>query len=369
MSAHGPRNCGWSRRAVLFSLAVSSLQTKPPKRRLFPAERFRFSDAATEFLVERLTDPAHSSSLPAFYCRAIARRGGFLLFWSDRAGSPQAFRLDERTGGIEQLTDAEALDGSSLNLFPDDRSFCYFDGPSLCRLSFSNFRTKTVYRVPDGWQRGRGFSLARDGDHGALIEVRNGSFRLRFVHMGGGAETVVESPEPLSHPIIRPRGEDILFRRGADRLWLAGNKRRHIRPLTLAEGGIGPALWSPDGRTVLYLHIPRERGKLTAIREHNPEEGADRLVGVTSQFAHFGPNADASVFVGASSNRASPHVLLLLRATQREMTLCEHLASDPSQVAPIFSPDSRRIYFQSDREGRPAIYRMHVDRLVEPTET
>jgi oligogalacturonide lyase len=38
-------------------------------------------------------------------------------------------------------------------------------------------------------------------------------------------------------------------------------------------------------------------------------------------------------------------------------------------VAPIFSPNSQRIYFQSDRDGKMAIYAMTVDRLVAETET
>jgi oligogalacturonide lyase len=36
-------------------------------------------------------------------------------------------------------------------------------------------------------------------------------------------------------------------------------------------------------------------------------------------------------------------------------------------VRPLFSPDSQRIYFQSDRHGRPAIYSVAIDRLVEET--
>jgi oligogalacturonide lyase len=61
-------------------------------------------------------------------------------------------------------------------------------------------------------------------------------------------------------------------------------------------------------------------------------------------------------------------VLLLLRVTRREFTLCEHKAANPETVAPVFSPDSRHVFFQSDRDGRPAIYSVHVDKLVEPTE-
>jgi oligogalacturonide lyase len=90
-------------------------------------------------------------------------------------------------------------------------------------------------------------------------------------------------------------------------------------------------------------------------------------VAKTSQFAHFGFNRDTSVFVGASRNAASPTVLILLRVTRRELTLCEHKASHPEAVAPVFAPDSQRIYFQSDRDGKPAIYCVHAEKLVEKT--
>ena len=92
------------------------------------------------------------------------------------------------------------------------------------------------------------------------------------------------------------------------------------------------------------------------------------MLAKTSQFSHFGFNHDSSVFVGASRNVGAPYVLLLLRITRREFTICEHKASRPDMAAPIFSPDSQRIYFQSDRHGKPAIYCMHVEKLVEKTE-
>jgi oligogalacturonide lyase len=49
------------------------------------------------------------------------------------------------------------------------------------------------------------------------------------------------------------------------------------------------------------------------------------------------------------------------------MTLCEHHAKDATTVCPVFAPDSRRVYFQSDREGKAAIYSVNVESLVEPT--
>ncbi|MBL8293238.1 MAG: PD40 domain-containing protein, partial [Bryobacterales bacterium] len=91
-------------------------------------------------------------------------------------------------------------------------------------------------------------------------------------------------------------------------------------------------------------------------------------VAATSQYAQFSPNGDASVFVGVSGSKAQPHVLLLLRSVRRELTLCEHKSSTAAEAAPVFSPDSQRIFFQSDRHGKPAIYFMAIERLVEKTE-
>jgi len=107
---------------------------------------------------------------------------------------------------------------------------------------------------------------------------------------------------------------------------------------------------------------------LNTIREHTPDTNTDKLVSKTSQFAHFGFNHDTSVFVGASRNISSPSLLLLLRVTRRELTLAEHKASKAELVAPRFSPDSQRVYFQTDRHGKPAIYDMHVEKLVEKTD-
>jgi oligogalacturonide lyase len=91
------------------------------------------------------------------------------------------------------------------------------------------------------------------------------------------------------------------------------------------------------------------------------------MIARTSQFASVSANGDASVFVGASRSRATAYVLLLLRVARRELTLCEHRSSEPSKVSPIFSPDSQSVFFVSDRHGKSALYRVHVERFVEET--
>ena len=338
------------------------------RNRAFPSERTRTVDPTTEFEVIRLTSPSHSSLLPSYYSPAVSRHGNFLLYSSNLTGSWQVCRLDWKTGESRLLTTAQELDTSSPWLMPDERGFCCFDGPELRQITFASLRSRLPYRVPDGWRRGRGFAVSGDGLHAFLVERRQDSARLRMAPLlKGEPSTVVEAEAELSDPLPRPKRAGILYRQG-DSLWLTtydGQTRR----LKTAPGRIGPAMWSADGATVLYLHYPEDPKALHTIREHTPDFHTDRPVAPTSQFVHFGRNADASVFVGASGSKASPYVLIVLRVTRRELTLCEHRASDPMSVSPIFSPDSQMVFFQSDRDGLPAIYGIAVDRLVEKTES
>src|SRR5216684_2024998 len=152
-----------TRRTALAAFAASALSAEMDKGKSFPSEWKRYLDPATEFEVFRLTNPAYSSHLPAYYNRALSRRGGFLLFSSDRSGSNQAFRMDLKSGECRQLTEAHDLDGASLALLPDERTFCFFDGPSLRQGNLASLRDREVYRVDEGWTRAPGASVTGDG--------------------------------------------------------------------------------------------------------------------------------------------------------------------------------------------------------------
>src|ERR1700691_5019186 len=103
---------GWTRRNFLVS-GLAPLAFAEQKGALLPSAWHRYADPATEFEVLRLTDPAHSSLLPAYYNRVLARRGGFLLYASDDTGSAQACRMDLHSGESRRLTEAAHLDVSS----------------------------------------------------------------------------------------------------------------------------------------------------------------------------------------------------------------------------------------------------------------
>ena len=337
------------------------------KGKVFPAEFKRYPDPTTENVVIRLTDPAHTSLLPPTWARPIAHRGNFLLYASDVTGRFEAFRMDLKSGQSRQLTEAADLDPLSLALEPNEHGFLYLDGNQLVSANLSHLRTRVVYEIPAGFERGRGLSVAEDGQYAALVEKQGERHRLQLLHIATGeAKVLADCGEEIRDPAPRPRRASILYHR-AGGAWLVDYDAAQNYRLHLADGETGTTLWSPDGHGVLYLNYPADPHRLHNLREFTTDSNEDRAIADTSQFIAFDRNADASVFVGASGSKASPYVLLLVRAVKRELTLAEHRSSDPAIISPVFSANSQHIFFGSNQHGKPAIYHVSVAKFVEET--
>jgi oligogalacturonide lyase len=355
------RRCFLSVPAVL--IAGKAFADSLGKGRQFTSAITRYADPATEFQVSRLTDPEHSSFLPAYSNHAISRHNNALIYASDMTGRFEAFRMDLKSGQSRQLTEAANLDPQSLVLFADDRGFAYIDDGRLVAATLPGLRTRPV-----ALENVRAANFSDDAMYASVVQYDGSRYRLSLVQMATGAVTnLAESEEEIRSPLPRPRRASVVYQRGPG-LWLANYDGQQNYRLRLAEGDLGPAEWGPDGRSLLYLNYPVDTHKLHGIREFTPDTNEDKRVSDTSQFVGFTRNADGTVFVGASGSKASPYVLLLVRSVRREFTICEHRSSDPRLVSPRFSPNSQRIYFGSDRHGKPAIYSMNVEKLVTETE-
>ncbi len=330
-------------RRLFLGLAASPFIVKAAGRgTVLTSTATRYDDLATELPVTRLTDPQVSSILRGGRANPVSSKG-FLIYSSDVSGRWEAYRMELKSGESKQLTSAESLDPASLTMMPNDAGFFYFDGPRFVAAPFSG---------------------ALHAFQTAFVEYRDSVYRLTL-RTASGDTSIVESKEELRDPSLRPKRASVLYHRGGD-LYLANLDGKQNYRLKTPAGNVIQAYWSPDGRSVLYLHVPGP-GKLNAIREFIPDTNEDKLIAETTQFASFFPNRDASVFVGAGGSKASPYVFLLVRAVQRELTLCEHRASDPAMVNPVFSPNSQQVFFTSDLHGKPAIYRMDVQKLVAET--
>jgi oligogalacturonide lyase len=347
---------------ALLPAGIAAGDVRSQKSNTLPravGEFVRFLDPTTETPVVRLTNPAWSSALPAPANRFIATKDRSLFFSSDRGGRMCPFRTDLHTGLAHQVAETSSLETESLCLDESGRFLYFIDERTLKEANVANRKVR---------------SLAEDVDafgvlgHDQFVVVRKGRLQLA----NRGAPVIAE--EVANFCLAQPGGEGCLFVRETSQdereFWYVAlsGAAADRKPKLLAKGPVTDPFWSPDRGSVLFLReVPRGESKTSEIHQTFLDGGEERRVADTSQFAAFAPNGDATVFVGASRSKAQPTILLLLRSVHRELTLCEHRSKHPALVSPVFSPDSRRVYFQSDREGKPALYSVNVEALVEPT--
>ena len=352
-----------TRRAFVALLPAASLSAAEQSA---SSEIHRYVDRATEFQVLRLTNPSHASWLPEPGKNAVPRHSNTLLYASDRSGSVQAWRMDYHSGQSHRLTDAEALDRTSLTIAPDQRSFCFVDGRNVAIRPLDNGRARVIYRVPDTHEAEGAFSISGDGSFCTLAEKAGDTRRLRLIQLAGNtAQTLFESNASIDAVLPCPDAPQLLYRSGGA-LWVAPLSGGSGVKVPTIAGPLGPAYWTRNGAGILYLSL--SDAQPGAIRQINPNTGRDELVVPTTRFVTFAPNQDDTVFIGASGSIISPYLFISLRSVRRELTLCEHRAHDPAHSDPLFSPDSQRAFFTSDGEGKSAIYAMNLERLLEKTE-
>lgn len=330
--------------------------------------KVRFLDRATEFVVTRLTSPDHENRLPLSPGRGLARKGDAALAVSLRAEQRSLLWLDFGSGAGKVLAESAGFDPLTAALTSDDRWVIVADGARLIAIQRQNLRKTTLAELdPD---KPLCTPIAPSADRVTLFFAQciSGGAEIRSVRLGQDRNQIHHQfAEPVAELMPNPRRALIAWLTRSGALWIGGLDGSKPRKADTPDGRVLQFHWSGDGQTLLYLLEPADRTKLVEIREQQVDSRADSRVAKTSQFASFAPNADASAFVGASRSKASPHILLLLRKTSRELTLCEHGESDPSACRPVFTPDSQTVVFTSSMHGESAIYLAGVEKLIEKT--
>ena len=391
----------FSRRRWLLSglVGASSLYAVGRGTRV-DAPVVEFPDPLTERKMERLTDPAHLFRLPHRSERFLSDRNDTLYLAGELDGTRQVFEYDLRRHRLTQISEGPGLLSDSITLDHRNRSLFYMQGN---RLIEGGRGDKTIQEIPAGWRATGALTLSDDGALAAWIEMREGDERddpsEQFVHhprcrlqvaplIGGVARTLVEEDNWLDMPRFRPRSHEILYvHEGpwgevAGRLQIvsADGTARSLRE-RIGEERIGAEQWSADGERIWFVHFPDAGLRGATIRTLDAAGKEETTVAPCSAFGWFHVNRDASALVGASKRPSGPNIYVLFPKLKREITLCEHGASGKpypiagtermdahaAVAAPILSRDSQWAYFSSDREGRPAVYRMRLEDLVSET--
>jgi oligogalacturonide lyase len=397
----------FSRRSFLGGLAsLAAAQTRPAggKRAKVESVSAVFRDPLTERLTWRLTDPDILHHMPHYHQRFLSKRGGFMLVASARTGRRQIYRMNLPEPDMVQLTDGPGVHPYSPTLDRKERHFFVLQGDELKRLSVKNGKERRIYRAEEGWIL-TGHLAVSDGDrHAVLVEMkaedrvagfeaqfaRRPRCRLRVVDIRRGrSQTLVEERNWLAHPQFRPGATDVLYCHEGPwdkvdaRLWLVsldGRKIKNLRPRQ-ADEELGHEYWSGFTNEVCYVFYPDHSGRNATIRCVNVDSGKERILSRCTKFGWLMGNRDNSAIVGAGRSLAGPNIYVLFPRLGREITICQHdSGAKPHTIAgentedhfaawpePVFSFDSRWVYYVTDRRGLPAIYRVDVSDLVEET--
>src|SRR4029077_19446817 len=132
---------------------------------------------------------------------------------------------------------------------------------------------REVYRIPDGWELGSGFSVSGDGIYIALVEKQGSKSRLQLVGVAQGkATTVVEHEGELRHPQTRPKRASVLYQKDSTLCLVNYDGQNNINLCTVVQSP-GGATWSADGRFVSYL-APNEAS--VRLHEITPDTRQDK---------------------------------------------------------------------------------------------
>jgi oligogalacturonide lyase len=394
----------WTRRRALATgLLLPGLAHAAGRGTRIEHDETELVDDLTGRSLSRLTDPAVLHHLPHYHHHFLSKNNRFLILGGEADGTRQIHYYDLRRNRSTQLTEGTGTLAYSATLDEAEEQVFFLQGDALKRTSLKGRGEHAMFRCPSGWRFTGHMSLSADARSAAVVEMREDDSRddpaeqfagrpqcrIRLIELESGRDEVVVTERAwLVHPQFRPGRRELLYGHEgpvgqvADRLHWIGVDGKGGAPIRSKKSGrTERGYWAPDGSEVRFVHYPDESLRAATICGLVPETGAERRIAGCSAFGWMHENVDGSALVGASRRPSGPNIYVLFPRLDREITICEHGASGKSypvagsdgtdyecaRPETFFSTDSRWVYFVSDRDGKPAVYRMDVEDLVETT--
>lgn len=369
-------------------------------------------DPATGAPVERLTSPRELCHGMRYTARQVTRDGRFLIYSRERNGMRRICAMNLETGVSLQLTAGRDVADYTGVLSPDDRFLYYLQGDGVFRINLYSLMRERVYRSPRGWAP-QTFTVSDDGRRVVVCESSGRSVpsflgrsdweafslsglaqpRSRVVRTGvatGETNVVVEQEAWIGLAQERPGDPDTLLfcHEGSyedidARVWLVDSDGGRLRQGHPQPAGcvVSHEFWWPDG-SLFGCYVSGVGDTPGAeIRGVDPETGRVEVSVAVPPLVHCSLSRDGRTAVGDSRGSAVPvHegaqegpggddlLYLIDMATGVCEPLCSHGSSwslsyrttQDCHPHPFVSDDGRWVFFTSDRDGKPAMFRVPV---------
>ena len=379
--------------------------------KMYASEWREYQDPLTGRHVLQLTDsPAEDYHL-YFYNPSITPDGKYLVFFSERTGISNLFRLDFRSGVIVQLTDAKPVRaeywpftdavkgvGSCLAAIGNQgQEVFYFEGTDLFAVEIESLKRRHLFGLPADrrpsmlqanasgevlvfatWDEDlfmersqRAYAGERFPDEAFFQETTSTIMRLN-AGTGLAEEMLRKERFWINHVHVNPNNPDLIlfcheYSALPDRMWLLDVLRKKCEPIP-GQGRdewYEHEFWSADGQRVCF-HGGSESDDTQGFCGWCSSDGTNytKAYHRTSgrAYAHYNlhPNGQTMVTDGEARPGCISRVNLI-DAKQVFEALCRHDSytfgdDQRCHPHPSFTPDGQQVIFTSNRTGTSNIY-------------
>jgi oligogalacturonide lyase len=379
--------------------------------RTFAAEWREYQDVLTGRQVFQLTNsPAEDYHL-YFYNPSVTPQGRFLIFFSERTGLSNLFRLNLQSGEIVQLTDARPIRaeywpftgpingvGACLAAIGNDgQEVFYFEGANLFAVEIESLKQRNVLNLPSArrpsmlqanasgdtlvfatWDESlfmersqRAYAGEKFPDEQFFQETTSTIMRVD-AKTGQTEEVLYKEKFWINHVHLNPHNRDLIlfcheYSGLPDRMWLLDVVQNNCAPIPGqgADKWYEHEFWSNDGQRVCY-----HGGSLSDSTQGfcgwcSPDgEAYTKAYHATSgrAYGHYNLHPDGQTMVTDGEARPGCISKVHLRDGKQIFdVICRHDSytygdDQRCHPHPSFTPDGRQIVFTSNRTGSSNIY-------------
>jgi len=319
---------------------------------------------------QRLTEPDSASGELAHWWPQLLPDGRHVLFTAFRAPVSRATVevLDLESGARKVLVQGGVMAryaASGHLLFARDESILAvpFD---LERLAVTGAPVVVVDEVAMNLSDGfAAYDVSASGTLAVIpASVAGTKFVLVELDRKGKERVVLGEPGRYAHPIYSPDGRrisvDITPARAASDVWVVDLQRGGRTRITSEPASDFSALWTPDGRDLLYMS---ERPLFELFRRAaDGSRPPERLIGGEHDRVLGSISADGRIVAYAKSVATGSDIWTLPLVGAGEER--QYLANGFQLGHPALSPDAAWMAYDSDESGRVEVY---VQSYPDPT--
>ena len=376
----------------------------------YPAEWRWLTDQETGRPVQQLTGIGSNYHL-YFYNPSVTPDGRGLVFYSDRTGVSNLFRLDLASGEIVQLTDARPARADYWPFTPPiwgvasclatlgdgGRTLYYFEGNALLAVDLDTLQGRRVLNVPADrrpsilqadaagstlvfatWDEALFAEYSRRAYAGEKLigddfYQATTSTIVRLDTRTRHAEEVLRRPSFwINHVLVHPTRPNLIlfcheFTHEPDRMWLLDTASGACAPVPgqAPDEWYEHEFWSADGERICFHGGWKgEQERAFCGWHHLASKVSTRFVHHTPGrvYAHYNLHPAGQAMVTDGEARPGCISRVHLRDGQQVFeVLCRHDTDEPEEDQrchphPSFTPDGRRVVFTANHGGQSNIY-------------